>query len=95
MTNDHTTNRDQTTPGRYEIRIRGELDDRWAAWFDGLTVSVPGDGTTVVAAHFPDQAAIHGVLERVRDLGLALISVTPIPATPRHLSQTNEEETTS
>jgi hypothetical protein len=97
VTNDHTTNREQTTPGRYEIRFRGELDDRWTAWFDGLTASVPGDGTTVVAGQFPDQAAIHGVLERVRDLGLTLISVTPVPAaaTPNHPSQSNEEEKTS
>ena len=81
---------DQTNPGRYEIRVRGELDDRWATWFDGLDITVNSDGTTVVIGDFQDQAAIHGVLERVRDLGLTLISVTTT-----HPSQTNEEEKTT
>lgn len=82
-------NDDQTKPGVYEIRVRGELDDRWAEWFDGLDITLNGDGTTVVVGDFQDQAAIHGVLERVRDLGLSLISVTTTPP-----SQTDEEEKT-
>lgn len=61
--------------GRYEIRLTGHLHERWAAWFDGLTVSHRGDGTTVISGPIADQAALHGLLQRVRDLGLPLLSV--------------------
>jgi hypothetical protein len=62
--------------GRYEIRLQGHLDNRWGAWFDGLTVSHESDGTTVLRGAVVDQAALHGLLQKVRDTGLALISVT-------------------
>jgi hypothetical protein len=62
--------------GRYEIRIKGNLGNRWAAWFDGFTLSQVGDGTTVLAGFIVDQAALHGVLRKVADLGIPLISVT-------------------
>jgi hypothetical protein len=62
-------------PGRYEIRLKGHLDARWAAWFDGLTVTRDGDGTTVIGGPVADQAALHGLLQKTRDLGLPLISV--------------------
>ncbi len=64
-------------PPRYEIRLRGRLDPRWAAWFDGMTLT-PADGTTVLSGPVADQAALHGVLARIRDLGLPLIAVTQI-----------------
>ena len=63
---------------RYEIRLTGHLDARWTAWFDGLTVSHDADGTTVISGPIVDQAALHGVLQRVRDLGLSLVSVIRI-----------------
>ena len=63
------------SPGRYEIRLRGHLDARWAAWFDGLAVSHDSDGTTVIHGSVADQAALHGLLQKTRDLGLPLISV--------------------
>lgn len=66
-------------PARYEIRVDGVLDDRWAEWFGGLQVS--SDGTqTVIAGLLPDQSALHGLLARVRDLGLSLISVRQLAA---------------
>lgn len=65
-----------TRPETYEIRIHGRLDRRWQAWFDGLDVRHDPDGTTVIRGEVPDQAALHGLLQRVRDLGLPLISVT-------------------
>lgn len=72
-------------PLRYEIRLRGRLDPRWAAWFDGLTLTTP-DGTTVLSGPVTDQAALHGLLQKIRDLGLPLLSVTPLdpeqPCTP-------------
>jgi hypothetical protein len=60
----------------YDIRLAGHLDPRWVAWFDGLAVTAQADGSTVIAGHIPDQAALHGILQRVRDLGLTLVSVT-------------------
>jgi len=66
--------------GRYEIRLKGHLDARWAAWFDGLTLTTCGDGTTVIRGLVADQSALHGLLQRVRDLSLPLISVTRVPS---------------
>ncbi len=64
--------------GRYEIRIKGHLDTRWAAWFDGLSLSLESDGTTIIRGPVTDQAALHGLLQRVRDVGLPLVSVTRV-----------------
>ena len=61
-------------PARYEIRVADVLDDRWAAWFDGLQVSGQ-DEETVICGMLADQPALHGLLAKVRDLGLCLISV--------------------
>jgi hypothetical protein len=58
----------------YEIRIKGHLADRWAAWLDGELLH-SDDGTTLVRAQVPDQAALHGLLTKLRDLGLTLLSV--------------------
>jgi hypothetical protein len=66
------------SPGRYEIRLRGHLDSRWAAWFDGLSLTSSSDGTTVIGGPVADQAALHGLLQKVRDLGLPLVSVTQV-----------------
>ena len=59
----------------YEIRLEGRLDDRWATWFDGLTLAHDRDGTTL-RGEVVDQTALHGLLQRIRDLGLPLVSVT-------------------
>jgi hypothetical protein len=63
-------------PGRYEIRVKGHLSPRWAAWFDGATLTTEPDGTTVIVRLATDQAALHGLLQKVRDIGLPLVSVT-------------------
>ena len=63
-------------PGRYEIRVKGHLADRWAAWFDGMTLTRMADGTTVLHGPVADQSALHGLLRKVDDLGLPLICVT-------------------
>ena len=59
----------------YEIRLKGHLDVRWADWFDGLTLTQESDGTTVLSGSVVDQAALYGLLGKVRDLGLPLIAV--------------------
>jgi len=70
--------------GRYEIRLRGHLDARWAAWFDGLSLTQHSDGTTVIHGSVADQAALHGLLQKVRDIGLPLVSVICLePDQPR------------
>ncbi len=65
-------------PGRYEIRLKGHLDERWAERFAGLTLSHDGDGTTILCGPVVDQAALYGLLRKVRDLGLPLLSVVHI-----------------
>jgi hypothetical protein len=62
-------------PGWYEIRVQGHLDARWATWFDGLAIAHGSDGTTIIHGPVADQAALHGLLQKIRDLGLPLISV--------------------
>jgi hypothetical protein len=64
--------------GRYEIRLGGHLDSRWAVWFDGLVLAIDSDGTTTITGQVVDQAALHGLLQKVRDIGLPLVSVTPV-----------------
>jgi hypothetical protein len=59
-----------------EIRIKGHLDDRWAAWLGGLTITLETDGATRLSGPVIDQAALHGLLKKVRDLGMTLLSVT-------------------
>jgi hypothetical protein len=73
---DPTTNPSQ--PEVYQIRIKGHLDKRWAAWFEGLTITLEEDDNTLLTGQVIDQAALHGLLKRVRDLGLPLISVCPV-----------------
>lgn len=72
------TDVDVAEPGSYEIRFGGRLDGRRTTWFDGMTVTDAGDGTTVLRGPIVDQAALHGLLQRIRDLGLPLISLTRI-----------------
>ncbi len=67
---------------RYVIRVRGELGPEWSAWLDEA-VMVEAPGTTTIVADLPDQAALHGLLARIRDLGLPLISVELVAAQPR------------
>jgi hypothetical protein len=69
--------------GRFELRVKGHLDARWADWFDGMTLTQAGDGTTVIRGEVADQAALHGLLQTLRDLGLPLISVTQVEADQR------------
>ena len=57
------------------ITVEGHLDQRWSAWFDGLTITHQENGDSVLTGHLPDQAALHGVLTKVRDLGLMLVTV--------------------
>ena len=67
----------------YEIRIKGHLNDRWAARFDGLTIALEENGDTLLAGTVADQAALHGLLKKVRDAGMPLISVFSVQSGKR------------
>jgi hypothetical protein len=74
-------------PDRYELRVKGHLADRWGRWFDAMTLTRRADGTTVLDGPVADQSALHGLLRKVSDLGLPLVSVTltariPTPPAP-------------
>jgi hypothetical protein len=77
--------------GCYEIRIQGHLHARWSAWFDGLTVTNESNGTTLMRGDVVDQAALHGLLRKLADLGLPLLSLTHIePEKANTRSTTND-----
>lgn len=62
-------------PARFAIRVQGHLDARWSAWFDGLSVTTESNGTTLIEGLVPDQAVLFGLLHKMRDIGLPLLSV--------------------
>jgi hypothetical protein len=70
---------DHTLALRYEIRVKGHLGPRWASWFDGMNLTAVDDGTTVIRGPVADQAALHGLLQTLRDLGITLLSLVPLP----------------
>jgi hypothetical protein len=70
---------DPQAPQLYQIRLRGHLDSQWADWFGGLTVALTDDGDTLLTGPVADQAALHGLLRKVRDLGLTLLAVQCVP----------------
>jgi hypothetical protein len=74
-------------PEYYEIKIKGRLDPRWSAWFTGLELTDLEGNETLLAGLLPDQAALHGMLERIRDLNITLISVTCSGPSTNHLDQ--------
>jgi len=91
--------RDHPDARRYRIRLRGHLETRWAAWFEGMTLSHERDGSTILSGQVVDQAALHGLLRKVRDTGLPLVSVigvgpelTPVPEIQPSMGPTDTRE---
>ncbi len=78
MANTNRAVEHQSYPETYEIRLKGHLDARWTGWFDGFTITLTENGETVLTGSVADQAALHGLLKKVRDLGLPLLSINPI-----------------
>jgi hypothetical protein len=78
MSETHASMEDNYEPQLYEIRLKGHLDDRWAEWFEGLTITLEESGDTLLTGLVIDQAALHGLLKKVRDLGMPLVSVSPV-----------------
>jgi hypothetical protein len=82
MSETYASSEDQSEPGLYEIRLKGHLDDRWSDWFGGLTITLEDNGDTLLTGPVVDQAALHGLLKKVRDLGMPLVSVSPLEHGP-------------
>ena len=82
MSETHASSEDQSEPGLYEIRLKGHLDARWANQFAGLTITLEEDGDMLLTGPVVDQAALHGLLKKVRDLGMPLVSVSPVEHGP-------------
>jgi len=78
MSKPHLPQNDLNEPLTYQIRLKGELGAEWADWFDGLTITLEEQGNTLITGQALDQAALHGLLKKVRDLGMPLISVSPL-----------------
>ena len=89
MNETHAPTTDESDPGRYEIRIKGHLDERWADWLEGMAFTHESNGTTHLSGPLTDQAALHGVLNRLRDLGIPIISVQHVEP----IEQNHGEET--
>ncbi len=88
----NTSTGHQSDAGRYEIRVEGRLEARWAAWFDGMALRSDSDGTTTIHGPVLDQAALHGLLRKLHDVGLPLISVTQLqPDQPQTSSLVSPE----
>ncbi|MEJ2305610.1 MAG: hypothetical protein P8Y14_29160 [Anaerolineales bacterium] len=78
MSETHASTEGHPEPEHYQLRIKGHLDDQWADWFAGLTVTREEDGDTLLTGPVVDQAALHGLLRKVRDLGMPLLSINRI-----------------
>ena len=78
MTDNLTNKRDPAQPIVYQVRLKGYLDPRWTDWFGGLTVTLEDNGDTLLTGPVTDQAALYGLLKKVRDLGIPLVSVNRV-----------------
>jgi hypothetical protein len=78
MSNEHNPKNDPSQPVVYQIRIKGHLSSEWTDWFEGLTITLEENGDTLLTGPVIDQAALHGLLKKVRDLGMPLLSVCPL-----------------
>jgi hypothetical protein len=82
MVNKPQTQPDSPQPTVYKIRIKGQLDSQWTDWFEGLIITLDDNGDTLLTGPVIDQAALHGLLKKVRDLGMPLVSVSPVEPGP-------------
>ncbi|HSL31369.1 MAG TPA: hypothetical protein VK900_19360 [Anaerolineales bacterium] len=86
MSNKHGATRDADQPMVYQIRLKGHLSQQWVDWFDGLTITLEEDGNTLLTGPVIDQAALHGLLKKVRDLSMPLLYVNLINPSCREKS---------
>ena len=82
MSNKRNSKTDSSQPMVYQIRLKGYLGSQWTDWFEGLTITLKDNGDTLLTGPVIDQAALHGLLKKVRDLGLPLVSVNHVEPSP-------------
>lgn len=90
MPNEQNLGNDPDRPKIFQIRIQGHLGQQWKNWFDGLTIALEEDGSTLLSGPIIDQSALHGILKKIRDLGMPLLSVNFVdsdPATKKDIDQ--------
>lgn len=92
MSNNSKQKTDSSQPTIYQIRIEGHLDDQWTDWFSGLTIALEGNGDTLLSGPIADQAALFGLLKKVRDLGMPLVSVNRIEPCKSAMASTSLEK---
>ena len=92
MSNNSKQKTDSSQPTIYQIRIEGHLDDQWTDWFSGLTIALEENGDTLLSGPIADQAALFGLLKKVRDLGMPLVSVNRIEPFKSDMASTSLEK---
>lgn len=91
MSNKPSPKTDPRQPMIYQIRLKGHLDPQWSDWFEGLTLTLEDDGEMLLTGPLVDQAALHGLLKKVRDLGMPLLSVTRVEPGPADAPDVNPD----
>jgi hypothetical protein len=92
MSKEHSAEHETDQPMIYQIRIKGHLGYRWTDWFEGLTVTLEENGDTLLTGTMVDQAALYGLLKRVRDLGVPLLSVNVVGTQPEDTADVNTQQ---
>jgi len=82
MTDEQSSNPDANQQTVYQFKLKGHLGQQWMNWFEGLTVTLEEDGNTLLSGPVIDQSALHGILKKIRDLGMPLLSMNPIDTDP-------------
>jgi hypothetical protein len=90
MLNEQKPRRDSGAPPVYQIRVEGHLGPEWTDWFEGFAITPQADGDTLLTGPIADQAALHGLLKRVRDLGIPLLSINCVQPGPADTSGDSE-----
>jgi hypothetical protein len=89
MAGDRPPERNSDRPPVYQIRIRGHLGQQWLEWFEGMSFRLEDDGNTLLTGPIADQAALHGIFKKVRDLGIPLLSINPVEPEPPERPEAN------
>jgi len=92
MANNHNLKTNPNEPTHYQIRVKGHLNCQWTDWFEGLTITLEDDGNTLLTGPVIDQARLHGLLRKVRDLGLPLLSVMPVSLDQANVTDSEQQQ---
>ena len=92
MSKQHNPDRDAGKSTIYQIRVNGHLSPQWMDWFDGMTITQEENGDTLLTGPVIDQAALHGILKKVRDLGMPLLSVNTIYTSQRDAAESDQND---